>query len=252
MSSSISNTRTKMAASRAGNHCTHCLKAIMSQRTLCTKCEQSYCSKLCFDNNEPTHKYVCGVPGTINPAVKTFGFDQIIAVFNALPIRKIISVGSGSGTLEEILNRGDFHVYTVEPEPGMWNDCAPDLVARPTASSVSELLTTRPDIFNNFILLLNFCLPNASSYDMDAITATDPSIIVAIVESLGGAGGDAFWGWINEQEIYDEQRVEPERERGYCHHSIIVLQKKSRDVVQLPREMRTAKSFYKQKDCSIQ
>lgn len=98
----------------------------------------------------------------------------------------MISVGSGPGALEFEAGR----VMCVDPDPPA--DCC----VAPVAATVADLLRDRPELPDDCTLLLCWCLPNASTYDMEAVELLRPRAVLSLVErfcsSNGAAGGKAF------------------------------------------------------------
>ncbi len=82
---------------------------------------------------------------------------------------------------------------------------------QPDYKDVTELIKDKPDIIGNCILFLNWCNPNDSTYDYDAIIALKPLGILAIYEIYldgpGCAGSYKFYNhMIKDSKYYNIKR----------------------------------------------
>jgi len=73
-------------------------------------------------------------------------------------------------------------------------------------NSCDQLINDNPDIVENCILFLNWCLPNDSYYDFEAIIKLKPIAVLSIYENFdgmsGAAGGEMFYNWIQNNTDY--------------------------------------------------
>jgi hypothetical protein len=73
-------------------------------------------------------------------------------------------------------------------------------------NSCDELINNNPAIIGNCILFLNWCLPNCSTYDFEAIIKLKPIAVLSIYEdydgSNGSAGGKMFYDWTKNNTDY--------------------------------------------------
>ena len=156
-----------------------------------------------------------------NKGVQTLTPYLIIRVMRLIRLRvpdlEVISVGSGSGKLERVMQcchslydntNGKTHnnnILCVDPNPHSFlNQHEPKIYLKPEFSTVQDLIDKLGMKAMGQILFLNWCEPNGSTYDYDAIIALQPSIIVSVFEIFddesGAAGGEKFHAW--KQNIY--------------------------------------------------
>jgi hypothetical protein len=136
--------------------------------------------------------------------VLAFGADVVTDVmtkFIAAHGPTVISVGSGVGGIEHTISSAcTVNWLLVDPSPLSYAKRGVDaiIIMPPTHADISELdrshIGTTP-------LFLNWCLPNDSQYDYDAIVTLNPPAFVTIYEifngSNGAAGGEKFFNFIN-------------------------------------------------------
>lgn len=123
---------------------------------------------------------------------------------------RIVSVGSGQGLFEFmvicwlrwLLRRTNIKFSLVAVEPADY----PTFYKRPDYSFVGEMRDKRCDI-----LILNWCLPNMSTYDYDAIQLLKPKSIFSLYGD-GPAGGIKFREWAAQNQsrrVYHISKMRP-------------------------------------------
>lgn len=131
-------------------------------------------------------------PQHLNKAVRGFGADTVLQWIASLSQRYSlpwVSVGSGNGALESRCS-GDW--LLVDPEPLSYASQGLSQPYRaPDYASVEQLLGARPQLRGRCLLLLNWPLPNASSYDREAIELLQPVAVLALTELFYGGHGAA-------------------------------------------------------------
>jgi len=131
--------------------------------------------------------------------VRRFGIDwsvrHLLEFARAHP-GELVSVGSGCASLEWAAFGSDARCICVDPK------VAPGTRLAPLAPSVGELLERRPELVGRATLLCNWCLPNDSAYDMEAVELLKPPAVLALIErfhgSYGAAGGRRFHAFTEE------------------------------------------------------
>ncbi|MEK7801215.1 MAG: hypothetical protein AAB276_02060 [Pseudomonadota bacterium] len=114
----------------------------------------------------------------------------------------IVSVGSGIGEIEHIVKtkNGNMEIICVDPDPTSFSEDR-YVQTEPSYNYVSSLIKSNPGIVGNCIVLLNWCLPNDSTYDHDAIIELQPAAVVTVYEKFyggnGAAGGQKFHTWLD-------------------------------------------------------
>ncbi len=121
---------------------------------------------------------------------------EIVRQFSAAHPGPLVSVGSGAGKLETRVES----CLCVDPDPPA------DAEVAPVAASTTELVTNRPDLVGEAALMCVWCLPNDSSYDMEAVELLRPTAVLTLVEVYcgenGAAGGKRFHRWLKNPEGY--------------------------------------------------
>lgn len=109
----------------------------------------------------------------------------------------IISVGSGSGVVEHLLDQTfDIDIICVDPDPSSFSTAPESMGKKPKYPRVSDLIKDQPTIVGNCILFLNWSTPNESTYDYDALVALCPNYVLWIGEPSGSAGGAIMLQWL--------------------------------------------------------
>jgi hypothetical protein len=147
----------------------------------------------------------------MNEAMLSFGVDTITNIlfkcFSHYKVRNV-SIGSGNGLLEHefVTKYPTLDIICVDPNP---LEFISDELAKPfkvpTFKRAEELLSRDLTIQNNCVLLLNWCYPNDSTYDYDAIQILKPLAFITILEHFGnsgGAGGQKFHNFLRETDKY--------------------------------------------------
>jgi hypothetical protein len=152
-------------------------------------------SSNCYERNEPEYWMSSGL--------KHVGFDIAESHMEGILKHKpqyIVSVGTGDGVFEKLLcNNLQINIICVDPA-AICNLVPKEFVMAPHYSYVTDLIERNPKIVGNCVLILNWCEPNSSTYDYEAIQLLIPQQILWIGESLGGAGGEKFL------EFYEETK----------------------------------------------
>jgi hypothetical protein len=118
----------------------------------------------------------------------------------------LVSIGSGNGLFEKLILKKNesTQIICIDPNPKSYSKI--DVQLNPDYSYDIQLTTEKPDIINNCVLLLNWCCPNNSSYDYDAIINIKPVAFICIYETFmgsnGAAGGERFYGYIRNTKNY--------------------------------------------------
>lgn len=154
-----------------------------------------------------------------NLGIKSYGYKNIVDIISSfhntyntynLPI---ISMGSGTGVIEYLAKKknNDINWICIDNDITMnFPLGANQYINQPLMNidynSCDELIINKPDIINNCILFLNWCLPNDSTYDFDAIIKLKPIAVLSIYElfdgSNGAAGGELFYNWTENNTDY--------------------------------------------------
>lgn len=131
-----------------------------------------------------------------------FLVQELIKIFTDLPKIPIVSVGSGGGYLETALKNlhNDLNFVLVDPTPDSF-ETKEDLGCTPNFKTVGDLIAQIPEIVNECCVLLPWCFPNDSTYDLEAVVALNPKHIVVLYECIGGACGYQFHTWLQSGDI---------------------------------------------------
>ncbi len=146
-----------------------------------------------------------------NKGIKSFGHNEVAQILRDFYYKysvsnqfKIISIGSGSGSIEHY-SKLDW--ILVDPNPSSFHNNNQEVILlQPHFSYVDELIENNPSIVGNCLLFLNWCDPNDSEYDYEAIIKLKPIAIMSIYETFeygpGAAGGEKFFLWTEENKDY--------------------------------------------------
>jgi hypothetical protein len=138
----------------------------------------------------------------LSRGVTSLGADLVIKTLQNLHQAyevPIVSVGCGLAAIEYLSKLMCWRL--VDPDPLSWQIFKekPDHPFLPVNySSVDELIAKEPSLIHNCILFLNWCEPNESEYDYEAVIKLKPLAILTIIEVYGGngaAGGEKFYEW---------------------------------------------------------
>jgi hypothetical protein len=158
-----------------------------------------------------------------NLGIKSFGYEKVATIINSfynhykLPI---VSVGSGIGAIEYFANNKYYKKYNnnmnwicidINNNPIHFPSNAHKYINQPLTNidynSCDELIKNDPSIVGNCILFLNWCLPNDSTYDYEAIVKLKPKAVLSIYEVFyeanGCAGGQKFFDWTVNSDKYN-------------------------------------------------
>lgn len=146
----------------------------------------------------------------ISKGVRSFGIDVVTNALEQL-VKKynvpVVSVGCGLAAIESLTMdkmRGYRNKWVlVDPKPLSY-----EFRRMPNRTfehidyaTVGDLVKEHPEIIGKCTLFLNWCLPNESTYDYDAIKQLNPQCILSIFEvyrgSNGSAGGELFYKWFS-------------------------------------------------------
>ena len=173
-----------------------------------------------------------------NKAIRSFGIDVFYDIFKKVNEKynlPIVSVGSGNGAFEQILiDKLNLNIICIDPNPLKYNS---NLLTKPFIEphykSVDEFI---PFYNGNCVLLLNWCEPNDSTYDYEAITKLRPISIISIYEiyhgGYGAAGGQKFFDYVknnNEYKKLNEIYLYEDEYPNDLDMLIIILEKKETD-----------------------
>ncbi len=143
---------------------------------------------------------------TFNKGIKSFGENQVKIILESFYTKfkiPIVSIGSGSGSIEHY-TKSNINWILIDPNPISFHG---SVIMEPNFSYIDDLITDNPNIVGNCLLFLNWCDPNDSEYDYEAIIKLQPIAICSIYDiyddSYGAAGGEKFYNWtINENNNY--------------------------------------------------
>lgn len=146
----------------------------------------------------------------VSKGVRSFGIDIVSCALEQL-VQKydvpVVSVGCGLAAIES-LTMDKMHGYRnkwilIDPEPLSYTfrRMPNKTFERIDYATVDDLVNTQPEIIGNCTLFLNWCIPNESTYDYEAIKKLNPQCILSIFEvfmgSNGSAGGKLFYKWFS-------------------------------------------------------
>jgi hypothetical protein len=151
-----------------------------------------------------------------NTGIKSFGYENVVDIISSfyntynLPI---VSMGSGTGVIEYLAKKknNDINWICVDNDPTMnFPPDANQYINQPLMNidynSCDQLIEATPSIVNNCILFLNWCEPNESTYDYEAIIKLKPIAVLSIYEIFegqnGAAGGEMFYNWTYDNTDY--------------------------------------------------
>jgi hypothetical protein len=155
----------------------------------------------------------------MNKGIRALGKGQVVDLlkrFGDCYSVPIVSVGSGMGAIESVVPDVKGGWVCVDPD---WKSYAKQFVheglaekywipfTAPKYSLVKQLVEARPEIVGNCCVFLNWCDPNESDYDIEAVELLKPLGIMAVIErfgkSNGAAGGERFHA-LYEQSLSDK------------------------------------------------
>jgi len=120
----------------------------------------------------------------------------------------IISIGSGGAFIEHLAveQHPTIKWICVDPKPAFTIYCKEtgedNVLIKPLFPTIFELSSKHPEYIDNCIIFLNWCNPNDSYYDYEAIEILKPKGVLAIYERFlgdnGAAGGIKFHKWLKE------------------------------------------------------
>lgn len=176
-----------------------------------------------------------------NKAIRSFGIDVFYDIFKKVNEKynlPIISVGSGNGAFEHILNNNlNINIICIDPDPLKYNS---NLLKTPFMEP--KYKTVDDDVIslykNNCVLLLNWCDPNDSDYDYLSIIKLNPVCIISIYEVFdegnGAAGGKKFFEYIYNNDEYNklnEISIYEDESPNDLDLRIIILEKKDKSLL---------------------
>ena len=137
-----------------------------------------------------------------NKGIHSLGEEVVLAYISGVDVTyggiPMVSVGSGMAAIESVIPSVNW--VLVDPDPTSFpHECKENGMEpfmKPHFPYVKDLVASRPDIVGNCCLFLNWCDPNYSDYDSEAVELLKPKGIISIVEkfmkSNGAAGGLGF------------------------------------------------------------
>lgn len=141
-----------------------------------------------------------------NLGVSSFGEKEVVniikSVYEAYDCKfPIVSVGSGTGDLEYLFSEstGYPEIMCIDPDPTSF--LGKYIFIQPKYKYVKDMIKSEPSMVGNCILLLNWCEPNDSLYDYEAVMLCKPVAILTIIERYnksGVAGGNKFREFLDE------------------------------------------------------
>ncbi len=152
----------------------------------------------------------------LNKGIKAFGHQNVLLHLNSFynfyaelhPDIPIISIGSGNGIIEFMTKQNNSKInwicIDIDSNPINFPTHASQHMNQPFMkvdyNSVDQLIINDISIIGKCILFLNWCLPNDSIYDFEAIIKLKPLAVFSIYELYengpGAAGGEEFFNWM--------------------------------------------------------
>lgn len=143
----------------------------------------------------------------VNKGIMSFGIElvqkRLLDEQKRFSYVPMISVGSGMGGFESLTP--NINWILVDPDPMSYEYKNSDIMDKPIRDPdykyVKDLLADKPHIKGNCTLFLNWCDPNYSMYDYEAVIQLQPLMIFTIVEiymgHCGAAGGELFHDFVH-------------------------------------------------------
>ncbi len=153
----------------------------------------------------------------LNMGIKSYGYKIVVDIINSFYNKyklPIVSMGSGVGAIEYLAKQNnkniDWICIDIDNNPINFPSNSKDYINKPFMNidynSCDELISSNSSIVNNCIIFLNWCLPNNSSYDFEAIIKLKPIAVLSIYEEYdggnGSAGGKMFYNWTKNNNDY--------------------------------------------------
>ena len=155
----------------------------------------------------------------MNKGVRAIGKERVVKLLrhfgNGYSV-PIVSVGSGMGAIESMASDVKGGWVCVDPDwksyhtgqvvhEGLAEEHRKPFIV-PEYPLVKQLVKARPEIVGNCCVFLNWCDPNESDYDAEAVDLLRPIGIMTVMErfgeSYGAAGGERFHA-LYEQSLTD-------------------------------------------------
>ena len=151
-----------------------------------------------------------------NIGIKSFGYENVVDIINSFYKKynlPIVSMGSGTGIIEYLAKKKNNKIdwICIDNDSTMnFPPSANQYINQPLMNidynSCDQLIEATPSIVNNCVLFLNWCEPNESTYDYEAIIKLKPIAVLSIYEIFrgqnGAAGGEMFYNWTNDNSDY--------------------------------------------------
>ncbi len=151
-----------------------------------------------------------------NVGIKSFGSENVVDIISSFYNKHklpIVSMGSGTGVIEYLAKKKNEEIdwICIDNDTNMnFPTCAKQYINEPLTkidyNSCDQLINNNPSIVDNCLLFLNWCLPNNSTYDFEAIIKLKPIAILSIYENFdgmsGAAGGEMFYNWCQHNTDY--------------------------------------------------
>jgi len=138
--------------------------------------------------------------------------DEYINYINNVYKLPFISIGSGNGFVE---NKNSLcNWICIDPNPLSYLKNNDDKIYKnPDYKTCEELISAKPEIIGNNVLFLNWCDPNDSTYDYDAIILLKPKAILVVHEicdndDYGAAGGKKFNNLYKQMKVGEDKNYE--------------------------------------------
>ncbi len=152
-----------------------------------------------------------------NVGIKSFGYENVVNIISSFYNKyelPIVSMGSGIGIIEYLSKQKNDNIewicIDIDDNPLNFPSNANKYINQPFMkvdyNSCDQLISNNNSIVSNCILFLNWCLPNGSTYDFEAIIKLKPIAILSIYEDFdgisGAAGGEMFYHWTQHNTDY--------------------------------------------------
>lgn len=133
------------------------------------------------------------------------GMDVVYAYFRAMGDITMISVGSGNGVAEKMIEGATKRkIVCVDPDPFDFIDVPEnmrnEICVLPMYPRIEEYLLANPSMMRECALFINWPRPGivggGAGYDIAAIASAQPKYVIIICETSGTAGSQSLLQWL--------------------------------------------------------
>jgi hypothetical protein len=126
--------------------------------------------------------------------------------FMAMHADTIVSIGSGCGTVDNIFKSFWNDFFLVDPHlPHETIYCRKDdnkVILESDFACVTDLITSKPDIVGECGVFIMYPYPSKDAYDLAAIKALNPKVVLISYEYTGSSGSEQLLEWLINQTDY--------------------------------------------------